>query len=605
MQRKRREDDDMPESSDDHAKEIRIPVKPGHEPKKSALNKTNHSSAWILALKLFSAVVFLLLTVVIFFAYYFRDDLPSIEQLEVYEPKLSTKVYSADGKVIKEFFRERRTRIPIQEIPKSITEALLATEDHRFYDHWGMDIIRFVKSAMVNTLTLSSSEGFSSLTQQLARNLYLSKEKTLSRKFKEVLTAIQIEKTYSKNEIMEMYLTHMYFGHDAYGIHAAAKIFFHKDVRELSLAESAYLVGHLQAPSFYMNNIQAANTRKNTVLYRMREVGYIGETEFSAARQEKIQTFPRRDEDVIGYAPYFAENVRRELEYLSDSLHFNVYEDGLNVFTTLDTRAQAAAEKAYEENVKERFGPLDKFGAEYLAANAQQYLPKYMRREGVSPERIERLLASPRAVDSLSRFYGTVQSGFVAVDPSNGHVLALIGGRDFKKYKLNHVTQIARQPGSTFKPFLYTAAIDNGYSPNFKLLNQDVVIITEDGKRWTPQNYDGGRGGPTTLRDALATSLNLVAIRLMQEVVPPATVITYAQKMGIQTTLQPVDALALGVFDVVPMQIVSAYGVFANKGIRVDPVFITRITDKDGNLLYQHIPKYKEVLSAETAYIMA
>ncbi len=582
----------------------KYPVKPV---KKGSKEKRDlpPGNPWMAGLKLFGMFTAAAVFAVILFVVYVSRDLPSIEQLEVYEPKLSTKVYSNDGQVIKEFFKEQRTRVPFQEIPKSVIHALLATEDHRFYAHWGVDAIRAVKAAMVNMASLSAREGFSSLTQQLARNLYFGSEKTLSRKFKEVLTAMQIEKTYSKNEIMEMYLTHMHFGNGAYGIQAAAKIFFNKDAKQLTVEEAAYLIGHLQAPSFYAHNPDAANHRKNVVLVRMRDCGYISQKECDEAKQNKVVLTHKREEDILGIAPYFSEDVRQQLEALQDSLKINIYEDGLTIYTSLDTRAQAAAERAYQESVKEKFWGLDVFGAKVVKDHAKEYLTRYLRRDGLDQEAIQSLLSRPRDVDSLCRFYGTVQAGLIALDPTNGHILAMVGGRDFKKYKLNHVTQIARQPGSTFKPFLYTAAIDNGYSPVFKVLNQDVVLIMEDGKRWSPQNYDGNRGGPTTLRDGLARSLNLVAIRLMQEVVPPAQVIAYATKMGIQTPLQPVDALALGVYDVVPEQIVSAYGVFANKGIRVEPVSILKIEDKNGNIIWQTTPRFKEVLSAETAYIMA
>jgi penicillin-binding protein 1A len=598
------EEESVPLQETNLTQSNKYPVRPKNAANEKGPHPSEANPYWR-AIHLFGIAVVAAIVVVGFFAIYFSRDLPSIAQLEVYQPKLSTKVYSVDGNVIKEFFKERRTRVPFNRIPKNVINALLATEDHRFYNHWGVDMIRFVKAAMVNTASLSSKEGFSSLTQQLARNLYFDPEKRLSRKIKEILTAIQIERTYSKNEILEMYLTHMYFGLDAYGIQSAAKNFFGKDAVELTLAESAYLIGHLQAPSFYMKNQEAADRRKIIVLRRMLDCGYITQKEYDETKKEKVVLTSRRDEEIVGTAPYFSEHVRRELEILQDSLKFNIYEDGLNVYTTIDTRAQLAAEDAYAQTVKEKFLGLDRFGASVVRDNAKTYLTRYLQRDGVDAETISALLKNKKSVDSLCKFYGTVQASLVAIDPSNGHILAMIGGRDFNRFKLNHVTQIARQPGSTFKPFLYTVAIDNGYSPAFKLLNQDVVLIMEDGKRWTPQNYDGKRGGPTTLRDALARSLNLVAIRLMQEIVPPPQVVAYAQKMGIQTPLMPVDALALGVSDVVPLQIVSAYGVFANKGIRVEPVSILKIEDRDGNILYQHIPKYKEVLSEETAYIMA
>lgn len=613
MQRKRRDDATIYSKPAGESEESASPTVTGRypvKPKKSSRKKSSQSAgrAIVRGLKLTLLLLLIGLLTLAAFTLYFSPNLPSIAQLEVYEPKLSTKVLSADGKVIKEFYRERRTRVPLYEIPQYVVQALLATEDHRFYEHWGVDMIRFVKSAMVNVATMSASQGFSSLTQQLSRNLYFEtekSEKTLSRKFKEILTAIQIERTYSKREILEMYLTHMYFGNDAYGIQAAAKNFFGKDAADLSLVESAYLIGHLQAPSYYARNLEAADRRKVIVLKRMLDVGYITKAQYDEAKDEKVVLGGSRFEEASGEAPYFTEYVRQQLEVLSDSLHFNIYEDGLRVFTTLDSRAQAAAEAAYDQSVKEKFKGLDRFGAGVLASEARLHLPRYLRQDGYTEESIASLLTSKSAVDSLCSLYGAVQASFLALDPTNGHILAMIGGRDFSKYKLNHVTQITRQPGSTFKPFLYTAAIDNGYSPTFKLLNQDVVLIMDDGKRWTPQNYDGSRGGPTSLREALAKSLNLPAVRLMQEVVPPATVVSYAHKMGIETPLQPVDALALGVSDVVPIQIISAYGVFANKGIHVEPVAITKIEDREGTILYQSVPRYKEALSAETAFIMA
>lgn len=582
--------------------QTRIPV---NHRKKLSRDQFNQPGVWKVAFKIFLSMVSIVLLGIIVSAWYFSSDLPSIEQLEVYEPKLSTKVYSVDGKVIKEFYKERRTRVPFNELPMNVVHALLATEDKRFYDHWGVDMIRFVKAAMVNTIAMSSKEGFSSLTQQLARNLYFDAEKTLARKFKEVLTAIQIERRYSKQEIIEMYLTHMYFGNEAFGIQSASRIFFDKDVQELSLEESAYLIGLLQAPSYYTRNADAGERRKKIVLRRMFDEGFITEKEFNEAKNKPVVIHPRRQEDVVGIAPYFTEYVRKQLEDLQEELRVNIYEDGLVVHTTLDSRAQAAAEGAYQESVKEKFLNLDAFGAKVMKANAQSFLPKYLQRDGVEQDAIKKLLADPKSVDSLAKFYGIVQSSLIALDPTNGHILAMVGGRDFTKYKLNHVTQIKRQPGSTFKPFLYTAAIDNGYSPTFKLLNQDVVLIMDNGDRWTPQNYDGNRGGPTSLREALARSLNLVAVRLMQEVVPPSQVVSYAGKMGITTPLQPVDALALGVSDVIPLEMASAYGVFANKGIRVEPTAILKIEDKDGNILWQYVPKTKEVLGAETAYIMS
>lgn len=568
--------------------------------RKSARGRSARSSfsyrrvALLAGLTVFGSLL-LLLSVI----FYFGRDLPSISQLEVYQPKLATKIYSIDGKVIKELYTQRRERVNLRDVPQHLINALIATEDKNYRNHWGIDTYGLLRAILVNVSSFQARQGASTLTQQLARNLYLGLQQTLSRKIKEALTAIQIERTYSKNEILEMYLTHMNFGNGAYGVKSAARVFFDKELQDLSVEESAYLIGHLKAPTYYANNKEDAEFRKDIILTLMVKRGFLDTEDYReiSKREIKLRLKPIHEEE--GIAPYFTEYVRQELEVLKNELKINIYEDGLKVYTTLDTRVQKAAENAVLLS-QDVLDMLDAEGKKTLLYEKTKFGRKFLKVAGLPDSEIK----NKAVVDSLIRHYATVQLSLVAQEPATGHILAMIGGREFGKFKFNHATQAKRQPGSTFKAFLFAAAVDNGYPPSYQVLNQDVVLVMPDGKRWNPRNYDGSRGGMTTLRKALANSLNLVSVRLIQQTVPPRQVINYAHKMGINTPLAEVDALALGVSDVIPLELTSAYSVFANQGIEVKPVSIIRIEDNDGNIIWQNVPETKEVISRETAYIM-
>ncbi len=533
------------------------------------------------------------------YLYFLSRDLPSLKQLEEYEPKLASKVYSADMKLIKEFYEEKRSFVPLEEMPEPLIQAVIATEDRKFYDHWGMNVKRFAQAAFVNLISLSYREGASTVTQQLARQLYLSLEKTVTRKIKELLTAIQIERTYTKDEILEMYLNHMNFGHGAYGAQSAALLYFGKDVRELNTAECAMLVGLLRAPSIYTpyRHPERTLTRRNVVLAAMREMGYISEAEYADLVKTPIDVVPYKSKRRNDTAPYFTEYIR---QLLQEKFGYDLYTEGLSIYTTLDTRAQACAEaavqshlRALQEKIVQRYSEKSEF-------------VKLMGQSVFKDRPVEEVLRDSTLVDSLIRAKAPVQVALVSIDPRNGHILAWVGGRDFEESKFNRVVQARRQPGSGFKPFVYTVAIDNGYSPTHEVLNMPVVTEMPDGTRWSPTNYrPDDIGGPTTFREGLRRSLNLVTVRVLQEVIRnPSTVVEYAHKMGIKSELQPVDALALGACDVTPLEITSAYGVFANGGVLVEPVAILRIEDKNGNVLEQSIPNSREALRKETAYIM-
>ncbi len=542
-------------------------------------------------------IIFFILIVVVYILFLSRD-LPSLTQLEHYEPELATKIYSQDGVVIKELFTKKRIYTPLNEIPEYMSQAVLATEDHTFYEHWGVNVERFMYAMLINLAHMSYEQGASTLTQQLARQLYLGLEKKISRKIKEWITAIQIERTYTKNEILEMYLNQMNFGHGNYGVQAAALAFFGKDASEMQLEECALLAGLLQRPTSYYpyRYPERAQHRRNIVLHNMLRRGFIDEQTYEQTKAHPIKLKDNDPGSVNGIAPYFTEQIRQELQ---ERYHMDLYKGGFSVYTTLDSRVQAAADKA----VKNQLAKLqDQYNKKLISQNKIKELidPEILRQ---TPW--EELKKEADFLDSLATEKFPIQSALVAIDPRTGYVLSLVGGKDFSKYKWNRATQARRQPGSTFKPIVYTAAIDNGYSPCFELLNQPVVLYLPNGDRWAPHNYDHSQGGPTMLREALRRSLNLVTARLVQEVVPPRQVVDYARKLGLTTPIDAVDAIALGSSAVYPIEMTSAFGVFANQGVLAKPLFILRVEDKYGNIIEDYQPQVKEVLRKETAYIIS
>jgi len=543
------------------------------------------------------SIILILLSGGFAFLNYLSRDLPSLTQLEHYEPELTTKIYSADGKVIKELYIQRRVLVPLDKIPPEMKHAVIDTEDRRFWRHWGLDTRRIIKALMVDIIHMSFREGASTITQQLARMLYLGLEKTIIRKIKEVLTALQIERTYSKREILEMYLNQVYFGHGAYGVQAAARHYFGKDAEDLTLEECALLAALPRSPNYYSpyRNPEAALKRRNLILRNMWKCGHLSEDRYREAIAKPIKLREGGEEEERDIAPYFTEYIRQKLERKYGEL---LYTGGFSIYTTLDTRVQACAERAVAQHL-----PILQ---ERVRRNI---LSKGLLKDLIDPSLLEKtdlraIMADPALVDSIINAKAAVQVALVALDVKNGHILAMIGGRDFSESQFNRAVQARRLPGSAFKPFVYTAVIDNGYPPTFEVLNQPIVVNLPDGTRWIPHNYDGSEGGPTTLRDGLRMSYNLVAARLIQGVVKPEVVVDYARKLGLTTELVPVDAIALGTSEVIPLEITSAYGAFANGGVRVEPVAILEIRDKNGAVIERNVPKRRVVLREETAYVM-
>ena len=534
------------------------------------------------------------------YLYYLSRDLPSLSQIEQTRPKLVSKVYSADNKLIKEFFEEKRTFVPLDSMSRYLKEAAIATEDRRFYNHWGINVRRLASAVLIDVITLSKRQGASTITQQLARQLYLTLEKTISRKIREALTAIQIERTYTKDEILELYLNHMNFGGGAYGVQSASSRFFGKNVKYLNAQESAMLIGMLQRPEAYSpyRHPKACTARRNVVLSAMYHVDFLTKEEYQAAIESPLGVLESSVHEAYGIAPYFTEYIRQQLQ---KEYGYNLYTDGLQIYTTLDSRAQAIAEKYTSEWLEVMQRRVNRRMVREREADSVFTKP-LLEKLGKT---LRQALADTTLCDSILTAKRPVQAALVSLDPRSGHILAMIGGRDFEESKYNRAVQAERQPGSSFKPFVYTAVVDNGYPPTFEVLNEPTVTKLEDGTEWRPHNYDESFGGYVPLREALARSLNLPTVRLIQQITKPSVVVEYAHRMGLTTPIPAVDAIALGAGEVIPIEITSAYSAFANLGIRMEPMGILRVLDKDGNVLEESTPQGKEVLRKETAYIMA
>ena len=533
-------------------------------------------------------------------------DLPSLEQLENYDPDLVTRIYSADGKVLNELFVQKRVFVELYNIPNHMQNAAIASEDRRFYEHWGLSLRSVARAIGINILSLSYRQGFSTLTQQLARNLYktIGFEDSILRKIKEVITAVQIERTYTKDEILEMYLNTVHFGHGTYGVEAATKRFFGKESKDLSVDESALLVGLLPSPASYspVRHPERARKRRNTVLRLMKEQGYITHSEHAQYRAMTLESV--NDEPTRGLAPYFTEYVRRLLEKEDDALDINIYRDGLKIYTTLDSRLQELAEKIILDAIIKSQGKLNN-----RIINNQEEFELLGHLTIYEEDSVKMMMQGEAQLYKDLRAKLLVQTAFVAINPKTGGIMAMIGGRPDYHDQYNRAVQAKRQPGSVFKPFVYTTALENGYTVSQQLLNQPVVLNVQntDGSwvKWRPQNYGGSTGGLTTLREGLRKSLNLISVRIVQQDYAPAEQVKRtAQRMGISTDIRAVDAIALGTSEVIPLEMVSAYAAYANKGVYSKPIAITKIEDRYGNTIREYYPAQYEVLSEETAFLM-
>lgn len=508
---------------------------------------------------------------------------PSIASLEQYVPRQTSKVYAADGRFITELGLERRTLITLKDIPKHVRDAVILTEDKRFYSHHGIDYYRIFGALARNVRAGSYVQGFSTITMQLARNVFsdrISREKTLLRKIKEARVASAIEKRYSKDKILELYLNQVYLGNGAYGVETASQRYFGKSVRDVTVAEAAVLAGLLKGPERYNPRRFAdrAILRRNTVLELMRRGGAITNEDASLSKSYPLQLAERTESGDV--APYFVEWVRQELEQ-----HFGkrLYDEGLKVYTTLDVDMQTAAERALENQLQAIEG--GRHGA-YKHMTYEAYLAR-----------------SAEGGETGAANSPYLQGAFVAVDPRTGAVRALVGGRDYGDSKFNRATQALRQPGSTFKPIVYAAAVHEGFSPAQVVDDSPISLDQLSGETWTPQNYDMKFMGSMSMRKALYQSRNLAAIRTGLAVGADA-VITMARRFGITTPIPPYPSVFIGSADTYPVQMIGAYSVFANLGLRTTPHSISKVENAEGKVVWKPELVREAVLSPEESWLM-
>jgi 1A family penicillin-binding protein len=510
--------------------------------------------------------------------------LPSLVKLEEARPVGGTLVLGANRDTLASFYREKRVNVRLEDVPRQLKGAVLSVEDWRFYDHWGIDLWGLARAVVANLRHGWGTQGASTLTQQLARNLVLEagpesgprrlgNERTLARKIKEAVLTLRIERTYTKDEILRMYLNQIYFGEGAYGVEAAARTYFGKSVRDLDLIESATLAGLPKNPNNYspIRNPERALRRRNIVLRTMVEHKLIREGTYDSLAALPIATQTTASGDAPG--AYFVEEVRKYLESKYGS-EFDIYSSELRVFTTLDLELQRSMERA----VDQRFRELE----------TTYHLPHpWVPHDSLGLEPTPYL-----------------QAAALAMDPHAGRVLAMVGGRSFKDSHFNRAIQARRQPGSAFKPMVYAAALETGHTPADILLDTPLVMEMGGGRGlWKPQNYDKVFNGPVSLRFALAKSLNIPAVKL-QDQVGTDKVTDAARRMGIQSHLEPVLSLALGTSEVTLVELTAAYGTLANGGIYSQPWWIERVEDRDGKVLEQNGPHHEEALDPQVAYVL-
>ena len=489
-------------------------------------------------------------------------SLPSVTALETLQPVQGSRIYDDNDEPMTELHVERRIFVPLAQIPLALRDAIIATEDRRFYSHWGVDPIGIARAVVQNYRRGRIVEGGSTITQQLAKVLFLTADKSLERKLKEAVLALELERRYSKDRILEMYLNQVYFGHGAYGVEAAARTYFGKPVSELTAREAALLAGLPRAPSSYspFDHANAAKRRRELVLRRM--------VEYGALKEEEAKRIARTDLGLIAperrrtTGQYFLDYVQQTLEakYGADL----VFKGGLNIYTTLSPSMQLAAEQAMRDGLKALEGRSTK------------------ARPGENPE-----------------------GAIITIEPQTGYVKAMVGGYDFLRSEFNRAVQAKRQPGSAFKPFIYIAALEAGFTPATRIEDSPVTYPTgSNGQTWKPENYDRIFRGPTTLQQAIEESVNVVTVKLQERVGINKTV-QVARRLGITSPLDINLSLALGTSDLSLLELTSAYGALANQGVWMPPVTVRYITDAQGKLLEEHVPEGREAVAPETAYVIA
>jgi len=581
--------------------------------------------------------------------------MPSVKALENPENELASELYSADQVLLGKYYRPNSNRTPAQyqDLGINLTEALTATEDIRFDRHSGIDPKAILRAA-AGVITFNRSGGGSTLSQQLAKNLFNTRQedydgsllriisnedlKTIIQKSKEWIIAVELEKNFTKEEIMAMYLNTVDFGGNTFGINVASKTFFNTNPDSLSIQEAAVLIGLVQAPSYYnpVRNPENAKKRRDVVLAQMEKYDFISETVLDSLVKLPIEVDYEVQNQNVGLATYFRTVTGNFLRDWAEDNGYDLYGDGLRIFTTIDSRMQIYAEEAMAEQMKalqKRF--MDHLGGrEPWIDESKNVIPNFLEDRIKTttlysellqqyrnyPDSIEIMLNLPKpmtifswegeidtvmsAMDSLRYYKHFLQSGFMAMDPHTGHIKAWVGGINHKYFKFDHVKYGKRQPGSTFKPIVYATAIENGYSPCYTLVDAKVTFDIPGNKKWTPENAMGKyTGQQMTIRKAMSNSVNSITAKMMEKV-GPSEVVKMAKRLGIESNLEAVPALCLGVNDVSLFELVGAYSTFVNRGTHISPFFITRIEDKNGNILQEFPPKTFEAINEETAYLM-
>jgi penicillin-binding protein 1A len=555
--------------------------------------------------KIFNSMLFSfgILICILIYIVLISKNLPSLDELQQFNPDQVSKIISSDGKVIKKLYIAKRDMVNISVIPKDLRNALLSMEDRDFYNHNGINLKGIIRAVIVDIVNLSAKQGASTLTQQLARTMYesIGMERSISRKIKEFITAIKIEQTYTKSEILELYLNSVYFGHGTYGVQSASIYYFSKDVSELNLEESAVLIGLLPAPAIYspIKYPQRSDKRKRLVLKVMYSLNYINFEQYSEGIEKEISI--RKYDYDSSPAPHYSEYVRRELEKIDEDLDISIYKDGLNIHTSLDSRIQNHLTESFNDVMTKN---QKIFNRDLLANNKQ--LEMIAKKSNIELDSIKYILKNNLDIPEKLQKQLLVQGAAVVIDSKHGNILAMIGGRTEKIYldHFNRATQANRQPGSVFKPFIYLSAIENGATPCTQLLNQPLVFFIDDTTRWNPQNHDGSTGLLTSLRDGIKKSLNLISVRVVQELITPKDVVNTAKRLGITTNIRPVDAIALGVSEVYPLNITMSYSAIANNGILHIPNPIVSIEDNDGRSIQEFMPYSKEVADEKEIFIL-
>ncbi|HEX7069321.1 MAG TPA: PBP1A family penicillin-binding protein, partial [Rhodothermales bacterium] len=565
--------------------------------------------------------------------------IPSVDELNRQSFAQATVLYAHDGQEVSRYYEKNRTWIPLDSVARSTIDALIATEDRRFYKHWGIDVRRTLGAAVA---TIGGDpQGGSTITMQLVRNVYphINDDFLLARKAKEWAVALRLERRYSKDEILEVYLNTVPFVFNTFGIQTAAMTYFGKSASELTVPESATLVGMLKGTMFYnpRRNPERALMRRNVVIQQMEEAGFLTAAEAEAYVRTPLQLDfqPVTTED--NRAPYFAEFVRRWLDEWAARKGYNPYTDGLRVYTTLDVDLQEAAEKAVREEsallqavadvtwsrqglafhpwdpaayvdrpeIEDAFAYFWDSQPEVLSRLARE-TPRFRRlasRLDDEQAALQHLLAEEAFVDSLKEVNARLQASFVAIDPRSGHIRAWVGGRDFRADKYDHVALAKRQPGSTFKPFVYAAALDNGYSPGDVFVDRRMTFRNAGSKSWTPRNFGGESGEAMTLRTALAHSKNTITAQLMQRV-GARRVAEYAHRMGIESPLTEVPSLGLGTSEVSLLELTAAYATIVNHGVYRPPIFVTRIEDRHGKVIERFDSEERSAISGAVSYTL-